>query len=691
MRRRIRAAAVLFFCIVGLIAGAGKQAVYAESETPEEAFSGEVGMLKQDGSNYVMQVTVENSGEDFTGTVQVILESNDMASGNCAYQTEITLSAQGRKQYTITVPQRAVETVRGRGTLNFLDGKGNLVQSITLTNVFGNTLQGIPVGILSDQYSGLTYLDAGGEDFSFPNMSYPLKLLELDESNLQGYLEGLYFLIIDQFNVASLSQENIQAIQEWVEGGGCLLIGTGAYGEQTLSGFDEYFLDVDVLSVSEPPEENFLTANAGKYGYYYFYDIVDADLSQMAVAELDYHNLHNYYESTEYPFVCSSIGDGAAAIFFCSLGEKEMQKLEDYMILSIYSEILYQSNSYNQVDWYSNLEYTGQRALAFIDSRNTDVDFGLLKVLIGIYVVVVGPVLYLLLRKCKKSEWYWVGVPVLGLAFIAAVFFLGNGAKVNETRVYSVTAQRADSSQEDTYFLAYHSGTKPWKVQLEDRYEVAGPGWSGYRYYSSSASNVRDYYYMVDMNSQGLSVGIKPEENFESAFLYAGGKTEAKGSLRAAGLMLTSDTGYGTGYYGVLEGTVTNDTSCDMDYLAVWADSYIMVFSDVKAGESLDLRQADEAGRCVYQSSADTCDELLYSMVNLYSNYPDIGYEQEDMAALLIGLGLADEARPSEQSTAVIAGVIRDYEKAVADKCSETSYGCLYSYAEMEGEQDAAN
>lgn len=688
MRRRIRTAAVLLLGVLVLFAGAGKGVAYAGNEPAEDAFSGEVGMLKQDGSNYVMQVTVENSGEDFTGTVQVIFESSGMANGNCAYETEITLPAQGRKQYTITVPQRAVETVRGRGALNFLDGKGNLVQSITLTNVFGNALQGIPVGILSDHYSGLTYLDAGGEDFSFQNMSYPLKLVELDDSNLQGYLDGLYFLIIDQFNVASLSQEHIQAIQEWVEGGGCLLIGTGAYGEQTLSGFDEDFLGVDVLSVSEPPSENFLTVNAGKYGYYYFYDIVEADLTQMAVADLDYYKLHNYYESTDHPFVCSSIGDGAAAVFFYSLGEKELQKLENYMILSMYSEILYQSNSYNLVDWYSDLEYTGQRALAFIDSRNTDVDFGLLKVLIGIYVVVVGPVLYLILRKCKRSEWYWVGVPVLGLVFIAAVFFLGNGAKVNETRVYSVTAQRADSNQEDTYFLAYHSGTKPWEIHLEDRYEVAGPGWSGYRYYGGNSSGVKDYYYMVGMDSQGLSVGVKPEENFESAFLYAGGKTEAKGSLRATGLMSASDDGY---YYGVLEGAVTNDTSWNMDYLAVWADSYIMVFSDVKAGENLDLRQAVEEGRCVYQSSADEYSDLLYSMVDLYNNSPDIGYEQDDMAALLIGLGLADDARTSGQGDAVIAGVIRDYERAVADKCSETSYGCLYSYAEMEGEQDAAN
>ncbi len=678
MRRWIITVTAVLLGVLCLFAGGEKGVAYAADEAAENAFSGDVGMLRQDGGNYVMQVTVENRGEDFTGTVQVIFENSSMR-GNCAYNTEITLPAQGRKQYTLTVTERAVDTVRGLCALNFLDEEGEVVQSLTLRNVFGNAVQGIPVGVLSDDEYELTYLDAGGEDFNIQGMSYPLKLVELDDGNLQGYLDGLYFLIIDRFNVSSLSEENIQAIQDWVKNGGWLLIGTGAYGEQTLSGFDEDFLDIEVISVSDPPAENLLTVNADRYGYYYYYVIgAEIDFAQMAVAELDYYSQQDCYESSENPFVCSIIGDGAAAVFFCSLGEKELQKLEDYMILYIYSEIAYQSDSYHSMGGNSDLEYDGQRALAFIDSRNTNVDFGFLKVLIGIYVVLVGPVLYLILRKCRKKEWYWVGVPALGLIFIGAVFFLGNGARVNETKVYSVTTQRADSNQEDTYFLAYRSGIKPWKVRLEDRYEVAGPGWSGYWYNNRNGSGVNDYYYMVGNDSEGLSVGIKPVENFESAYLYAGGKTQAKGSLSATGLSWENDGSY----YGTFRGAVTNSTSFDLDYMAVWADSYIMVFADVKAGETLELQQALKEGRCVYQSPADMYGDLLYSMVSIYSNSVDSGYEQDDMAALFIGLGLADEARPAGQDNAVIAGVIRDYEKAVADKCSETSYGCLYSYAE---------
>lgn len=680
MRKQILRMAVILLCVFSLLMSAGECVVHAKTDQNKDSFSGNVTLLKQENNSYVMQVTVENSGEDFSGTVQVIFAGSGY--GNCAYNTEITLPAQGKKQFTITVSDRAVDTMRGVCALKFLDEKGNEIQSVSLKNVFGNTMSGIPVGILSDNYSGLTFMDAGGQDFDIRGTSSPLRLIELNNDNLREYLDGLYFLVIDQFNVSSLSEENIQAVQDWVKGGGWLLIGTGEYAEQTLSGFDEDFIEVDVSGISEPGEENILSANADKYGYYYNYTDVGIDFANIAVADLDYNKMNGFFEeSSENPAMCGAFEEGAVSIFFCSLGEKELQKLSNYGIQYMYEEPMYRSYSYSTLG-YSQMEYVGQNSLAFIDNVNTDVDFTWLRVVIIIYVVLVGPVLYLILRKCGKREWYWIGAPVLSILFIAGVFFLGQGARVNEMRAYSVTVQRAEGNRADTYFLAYHSGVKPWEIRLNDNYEVAGPGWNGY-YYRSYSQSADDYYYIVSNDSEGLSVGIKPEENFESGFLYAGGRAESKGTISCEGLK-----GIGGGN---ASGTITNGTVCDMAYMAVWFRSYIMVFSDVKAGETIDIEQAVQTGRCVYENSVSYYDDLLYHMLAIYNYQYNMDYEQDDMAALLIGLGIADGAKPAGQEQAVIVGVVRDYEKAVAGKCNETSYGCLYSYAEMGEEQNASN
>lgn len=676
MKKRIATGLILFLCLFGLLTGVWKTVVYAADETKSiQQFTGDVTLLKKDSSNYVMQVTVENMGEDFEGTVQVIFLVSSW--NNCAYNTEITLPVQGKKQFTLTVPERAVDTMRGMCVVNFLDEKGQQVQSISLQNVFGNEVAGIPVGVLSDHYADLSYMDAGGSEYSIQGTDYPLKMIELNNENLATYLDGLYFLIIDRFNVASLDEENILAIQHWIEGGGWLLLGTGAYAEQTLSGFEEDFLGAELKSISEPVEENIASENIDRNDYYYYdYTNAEIDFTQMVIAELDYDSIY-YYESSENPAICRSLGDGSVAVFFFSLGDEKLQDLDEYMIFGMYDEALYRSNSYRRYGGYSDMEYTGQRLLAYIDSSNTSVDFTWLEALIGIYVILVGPVLYLILRKCKKSEWYWIGVPVLGFTFIAGVFFFGQGSKVNETKVCSVTVQRADSNQKDTYFLAYHSGIKEWDVLLNDSYEAASLGWTGYGYYSgTNLSN--DYHYLVNYDSDGISVGLKPQENFESGFFYASGRTESKGNLSGADIRefsLNGDT----------SGTITNETDQDLSYLAVWHDPCLMVFSELKAGETLDLKQAVRDGRCLYREEVPYFDNLLYDLVSIYGNRTNPGFEQDDMSALLIGLGIADELKPLDRSEAVVVGVVKNYDKAVAGRCNEISYGCLYSYVEMEG------
>lgn len=56
-----------------------------------------------------------------------------------------------------------------------------------------------------------------------------------------------------------------------------------------------------------------------------------------------------------------------------------------------------------------------------------------------------------------------------------------------------------------------------------------------------------------------------------------------------------------------------------MAYLAVWFNSYLRVFSDVKAGETIDLKQAAKDGRCVYENSQELFeDNVLYRMLSLY-------------------------------------------------------------------------
>ena len=636
-------------------------------------FSGDVGLVKEENHQYVFQVTAENKREDFTGYVRVIFEANDQNA--CAFDTKIVLPAQGEKQFFLTVPKNSVNAKRGGCSLSFVSQKGETLESISIKNVFGNTANGIPVGILSDRYGELDYLGLNGETIYLDRFNYPVSLVNCNEQNISENLDGLLFLVIDAFDVSSLPEESIQKIQDWVEKGGCLILGTGAYANETLSGFEPSFLDVTLMGISEAGGVNSIVENAARDDYYYYsYKNEGVDFSRMSVAEFILGSNHYYSQSSDNPGYLASVKDGVIMLLSVSLSDPEISKVSSDCVLRLYEECYYNSKGLQNSMGAGQLGYQGQRAFAKIDNANTSVDFGWLKVMIGVYVVLVGPVLYLILRKCKRSEWYWGFAPVLGLLFIGVVYVFGQGAKVREANVYSVTSKPVDGNTASTYMLAYRAGLKEWTLPLDESYQTAGPGLLDDSYYSGTPA---DYHYVIKKDEEGLSGGIKPTETFESAFLFGTKTSDKEGNITGENLVINE--------FDELTGTVRNETDRDFVYLAVATTSSIYVIADVKAGETVSLEKAASQNRIVYQSnSMSSYEDVFYDMVDrFYMASQNSYYKEEHMAALYIGLMQAYESFSESAQNAILAGLVTDYDKSVDGKCMETSYGCLYAYTNL--------
>lgn len=752
MGRKILKMAAILLCVFSLAGGGEKLEVHAKTVPDGSYLSGEVTVLKEKKKGHVIQITVENNadsgngGTDFTGTVQVIIANPYSGyytgSANCAYNTEITLSAQEKKQFTIIVPDFTVHKEDGLCALKFIDEEGNVIRTISMEKVFDHYKKDIQVGILSDNYAGLNYMSMRGLLLSIYNSkNCSGRLTKLDNKNLKEQLDELYFLIIDRFNVSLLSDEDIQAVQDWVKEGGRLLIGTGEYAEQTLSGFDKDFIDVDVSGISRPGEENILSVNAETR--YYRYRKNEINFTDMAVADLNYNNSNGYfYESRDNPAICSSLGDGAVMIFFCSLEDKELQKLDTDAIHDIYNEVIEGSDDYC-FEKYSDIS---EQLFAFMDRVNTgdimadnvdadnadtrnantedikeddiDVDadpmwFEVMAFLIAMDVLI----LYFNLCRCKNRKSYWICAAVLAIVTLSipGILFIGKHAKikenarvkentrvseavqinediqinedvkekvnapVNETRVYSVTTQRVDGDHADTYLLAYRADANPWEIRLQGDYKMANPGSCSSRFTDGTIGpNTDDYFYTVNNDSKGLSVGIKPGK-FQDGFFYAEGRTESKGTIFCEDFSRSEWI-----FEGDMDRTITNGTDFDMAYMAIWLENYIMVFSDVKAGETISLRQAVQDGRCVYECNTSSYRDMYSRMIPIYNRPSDMeyGYELDDMAALLAGLGIAESEKPVKSDRAIIAGLVTEYDKVISDECNEISYGCFYTYAQ---------
>ncbi len=517
MSKRRLLTGILLFCLMGFIVFSDRQPLAAE----EGNFDGEVSVLKAEDDTFVVQVQASSRSEDFEGTVRVAFQNSDSV-----FDTRITLPAQGEKQFTLTVPQKDVDQIKGNGELVFLDKEENELQKISFKNILKGIKSGLRVGVLSDHFDKLTYMDMGGTGYMHLNRAQPVNLVELD-SNIKDSLAGLDFLIIDSYHVALLDEENRKAVEDWVDQGGGLILGTGARGEETVNAFDPDFLGLKFVKASEPGTENYVSSVTGQY---YNFEYSNIDFTKMAVAEFQPagNPAVSYMDADNSPGELCTYGNGCVLVLAFSLCEDEMQKASSDVCQGIYDELAY-SGAYSPINDFGDTFYLRENAFGIIDHANTDVNFSLLEIMVFLYVVIAGPLLYLVLAKIKKREWYWLGVPFLAVLFICGVLVFGRDLRVADTRVYSVTTQRADGKEKGnlrTYYNAYHSGVKPWNLKLSDQYTYGGSGGTAWDSYSGNRTYRIAY-------GDGMEIGMMPSSNFESGYLFAAGTGDVQGEILA--------------------------------------------------------------------------------------------------------------------------------------------------------------
>lgn len=645
-----------------------KDAVMTVRAEVESAFSIDAALLRSDSETYDIRVTVENRGNDWEGIVRLLVDENYQVP--CAFDTVLSLPQGSKKQFVVKVPVNSVRSTNGTVTVSLCVG-----DKVAAEKRFDRLLSGqrnaLSMGILSDAYPELTYLDMGGRELYFYYDYYPVKLVELKQGSLAEELDALEFLVIDQYNTGILTAEELEAIELWNYNGGVLLIGTGAYAEGTLSGFDSDYLGISYSEIHAPGD-----VYANDYAGYAYTEL---DMSQLTMAELQDTSMGYGYSSWSYidyfyGGLFESMANGSVCVLpysFTELGQMDesfwnMAEPEDFVQGLLDNASNYASSRYStSSSYYDNYNYYIQRMLGVMGNSNSVLNFSMLKVIVVLYVIFVGPVLYLILRLLKRRELYWAAVPVSALFGIVLVFFVGRGFEVVSTRVYSVTVKNLSGDEKSiSYLYCYDAARREWNLKLADGCEYVGPLNDTYYY---SVWGDKPYHYRIKKEGDIMSMGINPDSNFEDSYFYlssTGNDSGVEGSL----LMQNMSADYLNG----LHGTIVNNTNKDMAYFAVIVDDSVSLYRGLSAGESCSLQNA----ALLYTTADYYYNWYLYDVLQDYYHDGEYG-EVSALAAL--GVGVYDAYSHYRDSEFVVIGVVENWDKTVDDDCSEISYGCLYS------------
>lgn len=192
-------------------------------------------------SKYVpFAVSVESHTNDFQGRLQLIV--GNKVNYNILYETDFSIT-RGEKK-TVTFSCKVVDSL-GRVNVRLVDKKGKTVWSQEKRfTVDKSASQKVDVGILSDDYSALGYMD-NVEIAGYPG--FKTNLVELTADSFPedvNSLDMLEVIVISNFSADVLTDDQISALNLWVNRGGFLIVGTGVNSSKTLSKINGNIVDV---------------------------------------------------------------------------------------------------------------------------------------------------------------------------------------------------------------------------------------------------------------------------------------------------------------------------------------------------------------------------------------------------------------------------------------------------------------
>lgn len=543
---------------------------------PEDKVSMEVTYGYQNiakGNRYVpLKIEFENEGDAMEGTLSVLSMEADYEVYEYCYP--ISLEAGQKSVETVHIPLAAQ---RDKLYLSLENENGKQIAKKRLKMDTNKDYSELFIGVLSDHSEKLSYFDNTGVYYSVLKTRFiPISAESFPEDVRE--LDLLDVLLITDFTVEKLSETQMQPLIDWVNQGGTLLLGTGARAEETLRLLDEDYMGI----TSGEVEERAITLGT-EFG---ISGPDDATITLPCV-QIEMKNGAVLLSSDDLPLLTmihQEMGKIVVAAFdFCDLEQfgREQPSFVSKIFMEIYGEKGLTTLSNNQQGGNSSLYWEIQNMM---QSGNTDKlpKVQLYTVVMALYVLLVGPGMYLFFKKRELGQFYVPSVILTSLFFTGAVYMMGGS-----TRLYSAFFSYAtirDTSRsaetETTYINVRVPYNKAYEVQLNPEYAILPLTRS--KYYSSMEqppqfTGNEQPQVRIEQQSDQTVIAVQDAVAFTPQYFQLERKLENEGNYFQGELSL---------FDGQVYGYVTNHYKVPIKNAAVLLYGKVIPLGDMQAGET---------------------------------------------------------------------------------------------------------
>ncbi|MFZ5826468.1 MAG: hypothetical protein ACOY94_19420 [Bacillota bacterium] len=403
------------------------------------------GRVKQGGWVTVM-VDLTSQGAEMSG--ELVVEA-DGEMPHPQYVVPFTLPAGGKKRIPVSL-----KATGGMGVLVRLYAGGELVESkrVSLTWL---PPQATMVGVLSGDEMGIPALN---QLQAFQGQSAQVvRLTAATLPDRAALLADFDLIALSRFDSSALSKEQLRALEVWVGRGGTLLLAGGPEWKRTLAPLPVTLVPVEVTGVREVD----LSPLA---------DLAGRDLAGSgAVSEARLTAGQTLLDANGVPLIVSAaVGSGRVLYLAFDPGLNPVAGWAGQG--QLYNRLLGSLTQTGEMFWPGEQDWMLTEALQRIP------EWGLpgvwtLALLLGSYLLLVGPANYLILKRLDRREWAWLSVPGLSVLFLGLVYLIGFGRfqpLVSHLITVTELSPGGQSATVDSYLGLYAPSRSRMTVAVED-------------------------------------------------------------------------------------------------------------------------------------------------------------------------------------------------------------------------------
>ena len=420
-----------FFLLLLILVGFGVRTAVAQTDTglTMNVRAGFDGLYKP-GSWVPVQVTVANSGPAVEGELRITLGSA-FSGDEVVYNAPISLPTQSNKQVTLYVylPQFTSELA-----VELLADNGSSLLTVPSNKLTQLGTNGILYGVVTSTPGDLDFL----QDVTGSRLEAAVAYLTLNDlPELPPAWNGLDVVIFHDVDTAQLSPAQLAALSAWVETGGQVVVAGGPGWQKTAVSF----ADTLPVTISGSESQADLPALSDFAGMPF------RDPGPYLVITSSLRNGELLIHQAGLPLLARQ-AQGQGAVYFLAL-DPSLAPLVDWdggpaLWQEVAARVALPS------PWAAGVRnaYAANTAVSSLPALALPSVLQLILYLL-IYVVVIGPVNYIVLKRRNRRELAWITIPVTVLIFSAIAYLTGFQLKGNDTIIneMSVAVGALDSGQ----------------------------------------------------------------------------------------------------------------------------------------------------------------------------------------------------------------------------------------------------